>query len=336
MAWDSADDWAALAANMATAPPPVPQPGAPQGVQTNPAAEDPTVSTALFKQLASALEQSGLGSLFTLLPDGMPDTNSWLWKELVNNPSETTLESIGPALESTDVYKARFKTIFDIRKHNLDNPQDQRYVPTAGQVLQFEDQVRVDLRNAGVPQSMMTNDYIGSLMTKGLSAPEIQARLGQAYTRVADTDPAVRQAYEQFYGVVDGPGALAASFLDPTHMMSNLDKHSIAAYTAGIGRTMGMNVGQSMAEKIANQGSLTEGGIRQGLDQVSSMSGVFNEGITETKDLSTDTGLQNIFLGDAQAKSDIERRVLERQANARAVVGGALSTNAGLTGVGSS
>lgn len=304
------------------------------GVTTTPAKEDTAAATKTFNDLARLLEDAGLGSLFSM-KDGLPDPNSWLWKQIINNPSDTSFDSIATNLEQTDVYKQRFPVIDNIRKHNKDNPDNQIHVPTATDVQNYESTLRSVFTSAGLPDSMKTTSYMQGLMGAGLSAPEVEQRLGSAYTRVADANPAVLKAYQDFYGIAAAPGALAASFLDPTHVMGQLDKQSMAAYTAGVGKTLGMTVDRSLAEQVAQTGK-SEGGVQQDLQAVSRQSGLYSEGISESQDLTTDTGIRATSLGDAQASADLERRLLERQANARTSTGGAVGTNQGLTGLGTS
>lgn len=329
-------EWDALTANMTANPDPlgwgaIAKAMGPNGVKTDPAKE--AQQNATYADLAKMLDNAGLGSLFKLNPDGSPDTTSWLWKELIANPSETTFDSLGPHLENTPVFQQRFPVIEQIRKNNKTDPEHAHAVPTATDVINYETAVRADMTKAGLPSSMTSNSYIQDLMGKGLNQPEIRDRLGQAYTRVADTDPAVLKAYQDFYGVIDAPGALAASFLDPEHMQANLDKQSLSAYTYGMGQKAGVNMSRATAEAVG-QLPKSETGIIQDIQSVSGINGVFNESLGETKDLTTDTGIQAVSLGDGQAKNDIERRILERQANAKTSTGGAFTTNAGITGAG--
>jgi hypothetical protein len=317
--------WGAIAKSMA-----------PSAPVTTPAKEDNSAMLETYSLVAKKLEESGLGALFNLV-DGMPDPNSWLYKQIVNNPG-TNFDALGPAIEETDVYKARFPGIVKMRQQNLANAGDlnkQVLVPSPAVALQYEKDVRALFAHAGLPESMQGNGYIQDLMSKGMSPPEIEMRLGQAYTRVNDTDPAVRDAYSSFYGPIEGAGVLAASFLDPAHVMSELDRRSMASYTSGMGRTLGLDINKNTAEAIANIGK-TDAGVMQDLQTVSRQSGLYSESIGEATDLTAQTGLEAVALGNAAASSALERRQIERQANARTSVGGAASTNQGLTGLGTS
>jgi hypothetical protein len=159
-------------------------------------------------------------------------------------------------------------------------------------------------------------------------------RLDQTWSRVHDSDPAIRQAFDEFYGVGQGDAALAAFYLDPDMTIANLDKAGRAAFAAGTGRNLGINMDKTMAERIAvfNPDG-TDAGIVQDLTTVNRLKGAFTEGFTETSDLTTDTGLEATVFGDAAASSAIERRLLERKANEQSSFGGSLLTSEGLTGV---
>ena len=170
----------------------------------------------------------------------------------------------------------------------------------------------------------------------GLSPVEIEQRLGQSWERVRNTDPAVRAAFSSFYGTLAGDAALAATFLDPTRTVSALEKQSRAAYTSGMGQRLGIDLDQEVSERIAGL-PRTEAGIYENLTQLNQLqgSGIFDEGITETSDLSTqNTGVAAVFDGDGKAAQALERRTIERNAARASVPGGAIRTQRGATGLG--
>jgi len=148
---------------------------------------------------------------------------------------------------------------------------------------------------------------------------------------VRDVDPAVRQAFSNFYGV-EGDAALAAFVLDPTRTVAKVEQSARAAYTAGYGRTIGLDVDKVYAERIA-QLPKTEAGIQQDLGEVSKMSGLYTESITETDDLTANTGLEAVALGDGTAMNALQRRSIQRSVTDRSSSGGAAATQAGVTGL---
>ena len=285
----------------------------------------------VFASLKANLDESGLGALYTLDASGNP--SGWLWDQITNGNADSPA-TLGIAIEGTPQWQAEYKPILDIR-HAKASGQAVT-VPTMVDVRNYRTSVRETMKSAGLPAWFYTgNNQIDQLMVNGFSGPQIEKRLGTAFSRVMDTDPSIRAAYTEFYGIGQGDAALAATFLDPVHTEAQLEKASMAAYTAGKGRNMGINVDRVMAERIAGLPK-TEGGIIQDFQEVNRLGAVFTEGITENQDLTAEsTGLASVALGDAQATADIERRVLQRQSNARATVGGALQTNQGLTGLGS-
>ena len=140
---------------------------------------------------------------------------------------------------------------------------------------------------------------------------------------------------EQFFGV-EGDAAMAAFFLDPARTTASLDRAARTAYTAGMGRNVGLDLDQTISDRVASLPS-TYAGIWENLRSVASMNrdgGVFDEGFTETADLTAEgTGIDAVFFGDGAAAAQMERRILERDANARSSTGGAIITQAGAVGV---
>jgi hypothetical protein len=326
-------NWKGIAAEQAAAaaapaPEAVTAPASTPGTDTEVAARNRT----LFSQQALMLQDAGLGELFTLAPDGTP--GGWLWEQITSGIDDEA--SIIIALEATDQFKARYPVIAQLRQQNREGGV--AYVPTPADVRNYEVTVSQTLRRAGLPSWFYEDrKYIQNLMGMDLSADEIGERLGTAWEMVRNTDPKVLAAYSQFYGV-EGENALVATFLDPTRTAASLTKQARTAYTAGMGRTIGIDLDKVAAERIADLPK-TEAGIWQDLTEVSLLegSGVFTEGITETDDFTAeDEGIESVVFGDGQARADLQRRVIARQANARSSTGGAALTQAGLTGVGTS
>jgi hypothetical protein len=119
--------------------------------------------------------------------------------------------------------------------------------------------------------------------------------------------------------------------------LQSLERQSRAAYTAGLGATMGLTINQQLAERMADLPT-TDAGTFQSLTQLNALdkSGVMTETIGESaNDLTTGgTGVDSVIFGDGGASGDIERRIIERQAARAAVPGGALRGQRGLAGTG--
>ncbi len=277
----------------------------------------------VFSTTAAILTNAGLGDAFTLGADGTP--GGWLWEQITSGIDDATTLQL--AFEQTPQFQARYPVIAQIRAAG-GNP------PAPKEVRAYEDTIGQVMRQAGLPAEFYdTPQERQALMGTYLSPVEVEQRLGAAWEQVRNTDPAVRQAFTEFYGI-NGDAQMAAFFLDPTNVQAKLDKTARSAYTAGMGKTMGLNVDKAIAERIAELPK-TDAGIVQDLQSAASIqgSGLLTEGIAETTDLNDATAIGSVALGDGTATAALERRVLERQANSRATVGGAASTQQGLTGL---
>lgn len=284
---------------------------------------------SIYQELTSYLQYLGLGDLFATSSDGTP--SGWLWDQITQGID--TPEQLVVALEGTQAFQTRYKVIFDLRKRAAAGEPVQ--VPTVSQVREYEDTMATMMRQSGLP-TWFYDSYsdMQDMIEKGISPQELEARIATGWTTVRDTDPAIRQAFSDFYGVGAGDAALAAFILDPSKTLSSLEKASRAAYTAGYGQTMGMTIDKELAEKIASLPK-TEAGIQQDLAEASRLKGLTVEGITETQDITQKGTLQAVALGDAEIQKQLERRQIERQAQDRSSTGGAAMTQKGLTGVGS-
>lgn len=283
-------------------------------------------SKSTFNSLAAYLSQLGLGELFKVGANG--DPSGWLWQQIQDGIDSR--DQLVLAIENTQAFKTRYKVITELRQRSANG--EPVHVPTIGEVREYEDTVSRVMRQAGMP-TWFYDHYSDaqSLMAKGLSAQEIEERVGKGWSAVRDADPAVREAFTKFYGV-QGDAALAAFVLDPKQTTSKVELAARAAYTAGYGSTVGLNIDQQRAERAA-QLPKTEAGIQQDLAQVSKMQGLFNSGITETDILDTGTGLDAVMFGNGEAANKLERRAQERNVLDRSSSGGAAATQAGVTGL---
>ena len=311
-----------------TTPPPV---AGVTGVTTTPGTNSEVASRnrAVFNTMATVLRNAGLGDLFTLDSSGKP--GGWLWDQITSGVDDEAALQL--AFEQTPQFQARFPAIVQMRAGAAAGGTG--YVPTPSEVREYEAKVSATMRQAGIPTWFYdTPAELQSLMAANVSPLEVEERLGRSWEMVRNTDPLVREAFTEFFGV-EGENAMAAFFLDPARTTAALDKAARTAYTRGMGRSVGVEVDRTMADRVANL-PLTEAGIMQNLTsvaQVSSAGGVLDEGITETQDITQADALDASFFGDGQALADMERRRLERDANSRSSLGGAALTQAGAVGV---
>lgn len=292
---------------------------------------DPVTNKVLFDAISAYLGSMDLGGLFTVGPDGKPA--GWLWEQISTGIDSEAALMI--QLEQTQEFKNRYGIIHELRA--LAREGQPVYVPSVGQVREYEQRALQMMTLAGMPDWMRDSwRDAHDLMRKNISLVELEQRVGSAWSRVYDTPPEVRDAYARFYGI-EGDAALAATFLDPERTLANLELNSRAAYTAGMGKLTGLDLDRQLAERIASTPK-TDAGIYEDLTRVGELNaqgGVFTETISEVNDLTAEReGIGAISLGDGEAAAQLERRQIERSAQRAAVPGGALLTNRGLSGVG--
>lgn len=312
----SAGDWGSADANPTA-------PGAPA-----PAAAA-TFDSTLYQTMARYLSDYGLGSLFSVGANGAP--SGWLYEQMQNGID--TADEIQLAVESTAAWQERFSVIVEQRKQAaLGNPVQ---VMTPAQVREYEQTTAQLMRTAGLPTYMFDQPKdFGALMLAGVSTQEVQQRLGTAFDRVRNSNSAVRDEFERFFGVGNGDAGLAAYFLDPTKSLASIDRVSREAFAAGTARRYGLTLDRQLAGDITDKG-LTDAGIEQGFENINRLSTIFNETAMEASDLSAEReGIASTFGGDGIAQDAIERRVTERKANSARTTGGALITQAGAIGAG--
>jgi hypothetical protein len=285
-----------------------------------------TDNSDIFNTLSATLTELGLGSLFSM-SGGKP--GGWLWEQIVSG--RDTMDQLQVSLESTNAYKQRFGIITEMRQRSAAG--ENVHVPSMGEVREFEDKAASMMRQAGLPTWFYDNyKDTQALMRKDIALPELEQRIAQGWSTVRDADPAVRQAFTDFYGVGTGDAALAAFVLDPTHTMSAVERASRAAYTAGYGKSMNLNIDKNLAERVADLPTTTAG-IQQSLGEAARMSNVAVAGITEGSDITASSLVEATTLGNATELNKVSKRLTERQANDRSNQGGALQTQQGIIGL---
>lgn len=297
------------------------------GSATTPA--DTAANRSLFGQMAQYLNESGLGELFTIDASGNP--GGWLWDQITAGIDSSAV--LQTRLEDTDAFRRNYGIITELRKKAAAGEPVQ--VPTVAQVRDYRTTVRSLMRASGLPQWFYDeNADADKLMASGLSPAEIEQRLGNVWTMVADSNPAIKQTFEQFYGVGDGEGALAAYFLDPEHTQAKLEVAARTAFTAGQGSTLGLDVSREVAARVASS-QMSIGQIESNLADAASLKPltVASVGERASGTLSADNAVEATVLGDAAAKQAFQRRSIERQAVDRSAGGAAVSSR-GVVGVG--
>lgn len=283
-----------------------------------------------FNTLASQLQSYGLGALFSVKADGSP--SGWLWDQIksgVVNDAE-----LMSALEQTDVFRDRFSVI--VAQQERAARGEPVYVMSPAEVLDYEKRATAAMQSALLPgwfydEPTDFNEFI----LNGITVPDIEDRLEQAYEYVTNAPDEVRAKFEEYYGVGQSDAALAAYVLDPNRTLARLNRAKRSAYTAGMAERYGLTVSRSVADRIADL-PRNESGLVEGLRRVSQQAGLFEQALFENDQITAGDALAAEFDGDADALRALERRRIRRGAGDRVATGGAVVTHEGFTGAGSS
>ena len=288
-------------------------------------------ATSQFQMIAGYLRDIGLDSLFSTDSAGNP--SGWLWDQI--QAGIDTTEELRFAIEQTDVFKDRFAVIEAQKKQAAAGGPG--VIMSPSEVLEYEERISQMMSAAGLPPTFydQPSDF-HQLILNDMSPTEVQDRITQAYDYVLSAPPEVRQAFEDFYGVGQGDAQLAAWALDPDRTVRDIEKATRTAYAGGMANRFDIQMDQAAASNIADL-PMTEAGMVEGFKQVAAMQNVFTEGLGDSgTDLTQQSGVDSVFEGDADATAAIQRRVMRRRAVGRAATGGAVTTQEGVVGVGSS
>jgi hypothetical protein len=282
----------------------------------------------MFTTLGSWLKSIGLGALFTQNADGTP--GGWLWNQMQQGVD--SIDELTAAVESTDVWRNRFGVIVEQRRRSAAGEPVQ--VMTVGEVISYEETASQMMRQVGLPSWFydQQSDF-SSLILNQISPGELETRLGQSLNMVRNINPAIRDAFSQFYGVDNTDGALAAFFLDPEKSLAKLDQVARASYAKGMADEYDINLSKQQAEELAMM-PMTEGGMTDAFQRINDLKPVMQESFGETSDLTAEgEGYDAIVKGDGNAKSRLEKRVIERRSIDQSSQGGAAITQEGVLGV---
>lgn len=271
--------------------------------------DDPKQRDA-FSRLTDMLAQYGLG-----------DLNQFAWEAVLNGDSQ---ERILQNLRNTDTYKQRFPGMALRKQNGLRAISEQEY-------MDYERSVRQLMRESGLPVDFydQPSDFT-TLLANDVSVREVAARTSDMFAAAQNAPQEVRQAFTDYFGV-DGMHALAAYFLNPDKALPVLELQMQTAQVGGTGKRFGFGVSEDKAERIARLG-LSPAAVESGFQRVAASAPLFQESISESQDLTSDTGMEAAFMGNQDATQAIQRRAERRLADFTGG-GGAAVTSGGVLGL---
>lgn len=210
-----------------------------------------------WTQLQQTLAQYGFtGSDLTALV-------AWAKGEIIsgNSANQVTLD-----LMQTPQFKQRFPAISVLGQQGI--------AITPAQYIALEQQYAQLEQAAGLPPNFASYDQ---LIANNVSPAEYSARINQGYLAVANADPTVVQAMQDYYGVTRGE--LAAYFLNPKASEPQLIQKAISAQIGGAAAQAHFNnpntpstategINQAQALRMAQMG-VTQSQAQTGFKQLS-------------------------------------------------------------------
>jgi hypothetical protein len=225
-------------------------------------------------------------------------------------------------LQRTPQFAKRFPAIIARQNAGLPPVSPAEYLSLESSYAQLE-------QAAGLPRNFASYD---ALITNDVSPTEYADRLNQGYLAVAQADPEVVKAFQDYYGV--SKGQLAAWFLDPKKTEPMLLQQAAAAQVGGASAGSGFGeVSSAEATRLAQQG-VNFSQAQQGFQKLASESQLYRGLPGQAEPSLTDTQLLNAQFGsDAATQQELARRAAYETGttNTGTQVAG---TAAGATGLG--
>lgn len=202
-------------------------------------------------------------------------------------------------LRGTKEYQAQFPYAEDLRRKGIPFTE-------AGAVA-YNRQARQLLRQAGVPDAWVTQEYVNSLIANDIGFNELQERVAGGITDYMNAPELVKAEFRSQLG---DDGAVLGFFLDGQHTMQEFNRIKATALTRGYGATYGFNdIDATAAGEFAY--GMTADQIRQRLAQATQFDPL-TRGTADDPDALTDTTLvKNVFADDTRL---INRELAERSA----------------------
>jgi hypothetical protein len=223
-------------------------------------------------------------------------------------------------LEQTPQFEKRFPAIKTLAGQGV--------AITPAEYISLEQSYSQLLHQAGLPPNYASYD---NLIAGQVSPNELSDRLRQGYTAVANADPTVIKAFQDYYHV--GPSALAAYFLNPAKAEPLLLQQAVSAQIGGASAMSGFGeIPQHEALRLA-QMNVTFAQAQQGFQKLAAEKQLYtNLPGQQAPILSQEQLLNAQFGSDAQALQQLQRQA-EYEKGTTNIGTSVATTQAGATGI---
>lgn len=207
-------------------------------------------------------------------------------------------DAVMTLIRTTPEYKARFPAMEALAKQG-------RALSEAEYIAYERDAAGLE-RQYGMPAGMLGRDKVAQLLTKAVSARELEERVTMAAAAAYQTAPEVQRTFEDYYGI--GQGGLTAYFLDADVATPLLNKQYVSARIGAEAARYNIQADKSLSELLQLEG-VTADQARTGFQTVAQLSAL----TSGRGDVVSQQELIGANLrGDVQAQKNVERAQLAR------------------------
>lgn len=257
-----------------------------------------TLSTVL----KSFLDQFNIGDAGLIA-----DVTSAIADGRLNENSSTFIDDIGVVLADNSYIQTRFRGNVERRRQGL------QPLPLS-EILGLENGYITAMQAANLPPGFYDDPATDfqNLIARNVSVAEVSRRINQGYAAVRAADPEVTRQLKELYGVTDG--ALAAYFLDPARMETEITKQVESAQLAAQGRQLaGIQLSQQQAEQL-QQAGVSTAAAREGFGAIAQQQDLFAAQMAGEQAVSTAEQVAGTFGTSPEAQQRIATRRRRRQA----------------------
>ena len=169
---------------------------------------------------------------------------------------------IAVKLRENKAYKARFKG-------NLDRPQSGLNMLTEAEYLATEDAIATRMRIRGMGASFQSREYLAGLISRDVSAQEVDSRIEQAQRVVDNADPEIVNTMQRLYGA--SIGDLYGYVLDADTALGEIEKKVSAGITSRVAEQSGLQLGRNLSEQIGQMTSGNEQALRPAMQRAGAL-----------------------------------------------------------------
>jgi hypothetical protein len=294
------------------APPATPGPTGDTRIGAAPAAAMTSTQISAWQYLQSILASYGFAG------HDLSALVAWAKGQIIAGNSTDMIQL---NLEQTPQFEKRFPAIKTLAAQGV--------AITPAEYISVEQQYSQLLHQAGLPPRYADYDQ---LIANQVSPNELGARLQQGYEAVANADPTVVKAFQDYYHVP--PSGLVAYFLNPTKAAPLLAQQAVSAQIGGASAMSGFGeVAQPEALRLA-QMNVTFAQAQQGFQKLAQEKQLYtNLPGQQAPVLSQEQLLNAQFGSDAQTLQELQRQAAYETGTTQTGAQVA-QTQAGATGLG--